>query len=756
MAASYAERPERRRLPSMMEWLSILTSTRPDRWSTAERRLMGAATRLHLGRAALAGAIGVGTWLAIRENRDQERANALMHNALLADFPALIPMMPDVLRAIPRFSPQDVWRMATDPARRGREHRTAPLLAYLTDPTPDRAEALLARLPHASPEEVGLIAEAIAPHLEHARTDRLRIKLLDDSTDPPARLRLVASLARLDPAAVDLGPQAPTLAQALIGEERRTVPLWIDLLGPALPKVAPKLEEICDDAGREPGSRANAAEALAGLRARLGDPRGLALAVVRACPDAAIVLIQGLVHRFDDKKPAMEALKEVMDEPDADPTKEDEVEKLAARKANAAVALAALGKVEVLGPLLHRGDDPRLRTRLIHALARSEILKDIALARLAAPRGDVDPGERQALLMALAEADSDAIGAAARGVGAGLAASIYSNEPDGGIHSAARLLLRRWHRDDLIDQADKQFPRTVNPDKTPDRGWFVSPGGQTFVVLRGPLTFRMGSPAHEADRFDNEALHTRRIGRSLAVATTEVTDAQFRKFRPNHDPEPRYGTEPDGPAHQLTWFDWIRYCNWLSREEKLEPCYPDPVPVKNEPDPVPVKNEKVKYEVLLPDDVTARNGYRLPTEAEWEFICRAGTTTSRFFGTSDELLPRYAWTWLNSSNRTHPVASLLPNPLGLFDTLGNAWEWCQEGTPEKAIVHTPPYPRGTGADPAPDLPPGELVKHDETRRVLRGGAYPYSPSDARSAKRYDQKASNDEPTFGLRVVRTLR
>ena len=74
-----------------------------------------------------------------------------------------------------------------------------------------------------------------------------------------------------------------------------------------------------------------------------------------------------------------------------------------------------------------------------------------------------------------------------------------------------------------------------------------------------------------------------------------------------------------------------------------------------------------------------RTGFRMPTEAEWEYFCRAGTQTARPFGESTDLLSRYAWTWLNSGNQIHPVGQLLPNEFGLFDVLGNAWEWCQDG-----------------------------------------------------------------------------
>ena len=77
-------------------------------------------------------------------------------------------------------------------------------------------------------------------------------------------------------------------------------------------------------------------------------------------------------------------------------------------------------------------------------------------------------------------------------------------------------------------------------------------------------------------------------------------------------------------------------------------------------------------------DALERPGYRLPTEAEWEYACRAGAVTSRYYGRSVELLGKYAWYLQNSQDRAWPCGQLLPNELGLFDMLGNVYEWCQE------------------------------------------------------------------------------
>ena len=120
---------------------------------------------------------------------------------------------------------------------------------------------------------------------------------------------------------------------------------------------------------------------------------------------------------------------------------------------------------------------------------------------------------------------------------------------------------------------------------------------------------------------------------------------------------------------RMTWYEAAAYCNWLSEQEgipKQQWCY--------EP------NDSGEYgEGMKPAaDFLDRTGYRLPTEAEWEYACRAGAATSRYYGRSEELLVRYAWYSVNSKERTWPVGSLRPNDLGLFDMHGNVWNWCQD------------------------------------------------------------------------------
>jgi formylglycine-generating enzyme required for sulfatase activity len=159
-------------------------------------------------------------------------------------------------------------------------------------------------------------------------------------------------------------------------------------------------------------------------------------------------------------------------------------------------------------------------------------------------------------------------------------------------------------------------------------------------------------------------------GHGFAIAATEVTVRDFLAFKQNHRIDASAAPTPDCPVNSVTWYDTAAYCNWLSKEEGIpesEWCY-----------------ELTQDGVLeFVPDYARRLGYRLPTESEWEFACKAGAQTAWCFGNPDpELAGCYA-RWFGNchaqgNQSCAPVGAYKPNDWGLFDMHGNVAEWCQE------------------------------------------------------------------------------
>ncbi len=191
----------------------------------------------------------------------------------------------------------------------------------------------------------------------------------------------------------------------------------------------------------------------------------------------------------------------------------------------------------------------------------------------------------------------------------------------------------------------------------------------------------------------------------------------------------------DSPQVNTTWYEAAHYCDWLSKREgipKEQWCFE------------PNKQGKYGPGMKAKDKFWELKGYRLPTEAEWEYACRAGTVTSRYYGLSERLLPQYAWYQSNGQNRTWPIGSLEPNDVGLFDMLGNVWEWCFDAFGD--------YPKQKDKvfEDTPTTQPVEAAK----LRVLRGGTFNTHPSHVRSATRYRDQPVDRSVSLGFRPART--
>jgi formylglycine-generating enzyme required for sulfatase activity len=241
--------------------------------------------------------------------------------------------------------------------------------------------------------------------------------------------------------------------------------------------------------------------------------------------------------------------------------------------------------------------------------------------------------------------------------------------------------------------------------------------GQLFIVPScgmklnwvGPGPFLMGSPATEAGRSDDEGPQTEvTISRGFWMGMFTVTQEEWKAVAEDAsglNAEPSFFRGNRLPVEQVSWDDCYK---WLQELNALE-------------------------ERRLP----AGYEYRLPTEAEWEFVCRAGTATRFHFGDSDDPLSDYAWHVANSGGKTHSVGEKKPNAWGFHDMHGNVWEWCENR-------YGGPLPGGRVTDPQ-----GPIMG---INRVFRGGAWGIAPVRCRAAYRVWNRPAYRDYTVGLRVA----
>jgi len=247
-------------------------------------------------------------------------------------------------------------------------------------------------------------------------------------------------------------------------------------------------------------------------------------------------------------------------------------------------------------------------------------------------------------------------------------------------------------------------------------GEITTKNGAVMIALAGG-TFRMGNNSGAPDE---SPVHEVTIA-PFWMDKHEVTQERYETLMMSN---PSHFKGPQNPIEQVRWSEAADYCNARSVEEGLKPCY-----------------DEVTYECNFDS-----NGYRLPTEAEWEFACRAGTTTQYDFGSDPRILGRYGHSSENSGDKTHPVGSLNPNRWGFYDLYGNVSEWCNDRYAPDYYVSSPgENPRGPT---------------EGNTRVLRGGSWASSAENCRASSRlFDDPGIADacfaKDTYGFRCVRSV-
>jgi formylglycine-generating enzyme required for sulfatase activity len=606
---------------------------------------------------------------------------------------------------------------------------------------------------------------------------------LDAGSSKEHRLRSAVGLAAIDPESAEWEKLEAVLADQLLQDSD---PSWLQIVWPIRQRLQPHLERLFRDGDDSRKYAAAVAvrtlyredlDVLFGLLSS-ADPiqcRQLMLAIEQHGIDARTGL-----RRLLQKAPAQDAAsnsESASDQP----------------VVNYSVGLFILGDEAPLRGMLRASADTTNRSSVIEQLGPSGMDAGRIIAKVqelnASDPIDLDAcRELSGWILALGQFGSNELALPQLEMLTPLARSIRDLHPDAGVHGAAEWLLRKWVRQQMRDN----FLLEVSPESagssTPRarRLQWRRLADSTTMIKLGPVPrFTLGSSEEERNLFypydleeieKSERQRDYQIPRKFEIASCEVTLARFIEFandriklleekvrlaetaRNNNSPvnwkgvldywqrqRVKLSNSGNGdviaelPVRDITWWDAASYCRWLSEKEGIpeeEMCYPTVEAM--------AAGSKNYDFPGLPKDLLDRTGYRLPTSAEWEWACRAGTTKPWHWGRSSDMSIAYGWSQLDARQQPHGIGLRKPNPFGLFDMHGNVAEWCQTASGE--------FAKG-------DLlvdGQNDLVENRYANAVVRGGSYEDGVRELRSARRTGQSYTTSTAYLGFRIARTVK
>lgn len=715
-AAIWNSSPEKRYLPSLAEYLSILTFAPSRNWAASQRLMMKQAGFVY-GRRTIGGILlavllltgGLTVQHHIEQSQLETRIEGHVDKLLVAEleeFPAIL----STLAETPELSAIQLRLVADDP-QRPRDERTRATYALVDGPGPD-ASRLIDDAMSCEPGMFDMIVERVSPYAGKLRSELWKIAL-ESRSNRTTLLRAAKLLVVADADGPEWETIAPALVDALLVDVAFNERDWTDDLKTVAVALLPLLTSKFDEAAPDSPDYLRSAQVLG----QYVDVATLCDLLLGADAGRYLRLFPGPARNRDAVVAAMRAeLNLPVPVPPAQFSSRQD-----ARRRNAIITLARLEQAGDLDTHLSHKDDPTVRTSVMLHMQEYGVSADVLLRLFQKCESSA---ARQTLLLALG--DYPLGGVVQNAIIPGVSGTTRRQWTDiltalllrGALQSersAAEWVLRRWKEDKLIQspQSRPAGPVTLPGGAGGVQNWQTAPNNQTLAIIRRPGTIEIGSAPGEPDRDTDENIEQHTIDYDFAVGIHEVTVAQFQEFRP------KTSIASQDPVSKIFFVDALRYCRWLSAQQGIaedQMCYP-PIPEDTALD------AKTLMDAVLSEESLRKTGYRLPTEIEWEFVSRAGSSTPWHFGRNPADLASFAWFASNSNSRVQPTGSLRPNALGLFDTAGNVSEWC----------HT---------------------LRGNRNYALRGGAYNQPHAITRSARRYYQSASGFS-YIGFRIARTL-